>query len=110
MSADFEPGNIVTLLWARDYPEENAPLFILLNIPYSAPPAGDGHMSIGTRNYTRNYGARSGELALAYCYFDPTDNGWVGLTWTLAITQLIRVRRFYRIKQPKQPKQQEENQ
>ena len=79
MAVSLAPGEIVTLRWARNYPKEDAPLFILLDIPY-IPSAPSDRETV--------------ELALTYCYFDPTDLGWLGLICTLSVTQLMRVRSF----------------
>ena len=79
MAVSLAPGEIVTLRWARNYPKEDAPLFILLDIPY-IPSAPSDRETV--------------ELALTYCYFDPADLGRAGLVCTLASRQLIRVRSF----------------
>ena len=72
---ELKAGDIITLSWARKYPRQDAPLFILLEIPYDEP-------------------LRTSQMALAYCYYDPTDNGWTGLTWTLSTDQLMPFKTF----------------
>ena len=72
MNSELKPGDIATLSWARNYPRQDAPLFIILNIPYVEHPPGE-----------------TTPMAKCYCYYDPTNNGWTGLAWVLSIKELV---------------------
>jgi len=64
--SEFEPGQLVTLEWARGYYREAAPIFILLH-----------------KNPCN-------QTADAYCMYDPTENDWLGQTFTLTAESIIR--------------------
>jgi len=72
---ELKAGDIITLSWARRYPRQDAPLFILLEIPYDEP-------------------LRTSQMALAYCYYDPAGSGRTGLTCTLLTDQLMPFKTF----------------
>jgi len=67
---EFEAGQLVTLEWARRYPKENAPLFIILDIPPQTP-------------------YRNSTCVHAYCYYDPTNNGWLDQNFTITLEGII---------------------
>jgi hypothetical protein len=70
---EFETGQLITLADAGRrgaLSMEKAPIFIILDIPSQSP----------YRNSTRIH---------AYCYYDPTNNGWLDQNFTITLERII---------------------